>query len=82
MDTLEGPDKSAEIHRLKTVLDAFILSQDQRYADMINIQIADLKKQILSARPLDMQIKGLETALKRKQDKRQELLDSIAISQS
>ena len=59
MSASKSPDKSAEINRPKTLLDASILPQDQQYADMINIQIVDLKKHILSARPLDMQIKGI-----------------------
>ena len=42
---------------------------------MINMQIVDPKKQVLSEMTLDMQMKGLEAGTKRKQEKRQELLD-------
>ena len=43
----ESLDKSAEITRLMTLLTALCLPQDQSYADMINLQISELKKQLM-----------------------------------
>ena len=64
------PDLSAEISRLQRLQSALKLPEDKHFHVALEEKIDNYKRQVTAAKPFDHQIRSLEAAIQKKQDKK------------
>ena len=68
---MSEPDPDKEITRLQKLQSALILPEDQDIHQTLQLKIDEVRRLRIAAKPLDEQIRSLETVIKTKKDKLQ-----------